>query len=196
MFYIGKSESIWDVVTHHKKHLMIIYAFEGHEKDSSSKDSTYVAMTPNKKFDMLKSYTSQWSKIDKFLKKSLEIINAPLRHGLSMLKIPQITEPKKPKETNDDLPDRPRIVIDYYHGVPIYEVLPDKLIRSVLELPSASQISTEDLYTLQTVSSKDFSTATADVACDSYNKIDEDVKLLKELGVSYYNIINCIHFII
>lgn len=82
-----------------------------------------------------------------------------------------------------DLPNRPPKVVDYYKGVPIYESLPDKVLRTVLKLPSTDEISSYDLYALHTESRADLNSATGDVACNSYHKVDEDVKLLKDLGV-------------
>jgi len=88
-----------------------------------------------------------------------------------------------------DLPHRPPKVVDYYKGVPIYESLPDKLLRTVLKLPSTDEISSYDLYALHTESRADLNSATGDVACNSYYKVDEDVKLLKDLGVNIVSII-------
>jgi len=88
-----------------------------------------------------------------------------------------------------DLPHRPPKVVDYYKGVPIYEPLPDILLRTVLKLPSIDEISSYDLYALHTESRVDLDSATGDVACNSYYKVDEDVKLLKDLGVKIVSII-------
>jgi hypothetical protein len=96
----------------------------------------------------------------------------------SSTKFPQDTEPWMA-----NLPHRPPKIVDYYKGVPIYEPLPDKVLRTVLKLPSVNEISTYDLYTMHTESRADLDTATGDVACNSYYKVDEDVKLLKDLGV-------------
>lgn len=188
---VGKSENIWDDVVHHKKHLMIVYAFEGHDNSTNKESSVFSYTTrgaPISKLDKIKSYSLQWTK-KSYAKKTLETITAPLHGGLSRLIGPKKDEPE-PK-VNDDIPDRPRKIVDYFHGVPIYEPLPVSLLRKVLDLPPASKMTNDDMYTLQSVSNDDFGTATGDVACDSYHKMDEDIRLLKELGV----IIIILHFL-
>lgn len=88
-----------------------------------------------------------------------------------------------------DLPRRPPKVVDYYKGAPIYESLPDKVLRTLLKLPPTEEISSDDLYALHTESRGDLDSPTGDVACNSYYKVDEDVKLLKDLGVMIVSII-------
>lgn len=197
---IGKSENIWDDVTHHKKHLMIVYVFEGHDNDSNTNNglkptnflsNNFNYAQPTNKLDRMKSYTRKWEKkFSTIVKKTLEKITAPLHMGLSKLGFtgPKKAEPE-PNNTDDDIPNRPRKIIDYYHGMSIYEPLPDTFLRTVLDLPPANKMSTDDLYMFQTVSNDDYGTDTGDIACDSYNKFDKDIQLLKELGVNYYYII-------
>lgn len=187
IFCLGKTENIWDHVVHYKKHLMIPYTFVGHENATNEYTSTTNLKSQNApitKWDKIKSYTLQWTNKNNNLKKSLEKITSPVHIG-----IPKLFGSKKTESEptiDNDIPDRPRKIIDYYHGVPIYEPLPVSLLRKVTKLPSENEMSNDDIYTLQSVSDDDFGSATGDIACDSYHKMDEDINLLKELGVSCF----------
>ncbi|XP_026804147.1 myrosinase 1-like [Rhopalosiphum maidis] len=197
----GKTESIWDDLTHHRKHLMFIHTFlpkidNSNHLPEPSVDAQLFASTSTRILghQPTKSTTSYMKAVNKYMEQWLDgghnswVGASPLSSNISLLynnnnstKFPQDTEPWMA-----DLPRRPPKIVDYYKGVPIYEPLPDKVLRTVLQLPSVNEISTYDLYTMHTESRADLDTATGDVACNSYYKVDEDVKLLKDLGAKVY----------
>lgn len=83
-----------------------------------------------------------------------------------------------------ELPHRKPSINHFYKGVPIYESLPDDLFRVLIGLPAKSEMSDQLLYGMHTQARDDLEAPNGDVACDSYNKIEEDIELLKDLGVS------------
>ncbi|VVC31150.1 Glycoside hydrolase superfamily,Glycosyl hydrolases family 1, N-terminal conserved site,Glycoside [Cinara cedri] len=193
----GKTESIWDDLTHYRKHLMILNRFHPPDQpDNNCTDSNVtVAAAPtqgvnsffsynasaipnnsNSKKKLIQDITKKWFSMN--FTQALQLQSpVPVNHTLET--------PTSEEETDDELLKVKPKLIKFYKGVPIYETLPDKLFRRILKLPKINEMSNEVLYSLYTAGGdlSDLDTDTGDVACDSYNKIDEDVKLLKDLGV-------------
>ncbi|CAH1736620.1 unnamed protein product [Aphis gossypii] len=200
----GKTESIWDDLTHHRKHLMFMHTFLP-KIDSNNNNNLPELPKEDQLFAIrsthilghqpVKPKKSYMNEINKYMEQWLDgeynvspLAGASLSNHFNLLSSSNDnlnffydTEP-----WTVDLPRRPPRVVDYYKGVPIYESLPDKLLRTVLKLPSIDEISSYDLYALHTESRTDLNSATGDVACNSYYKVDEDVKLLKDLGAKVY----------
>lgn len=139
--------------------------------------------TPNSKTKLINDYMQKW--LNKNFTLPIPKFNIPLLPKLnSYSRNSENQENTVQEESNDELLNAKPQVVSYYKGVPIYQQLPDKLFRRLLGLPKVNEMSNQVLYSIYTTTDPDLDSANGDVACDSYNKIDEDIKLLKDLGVS------------
>lgn len=140
------------------------------------------------KMDSISAYTRQWYDGEYVL--SIPLASLPIPSVLTKftkiepLKFLSAKSNKKDETLKYELPRRSPSIENFYKGVPIYESLPDNLFRALLGLPSKSEMSDQLLYSMHTETRNDLDSATGDIACDSYNKFEEDIELLKDLGVS------------
>ncbi|VVC29050.1 Glycosyl hydrolases family 1, N-terminal conserved site,Glycoside hydrolase family 1,Glycoside, partial [Cinara cedri] len=192
----GKTESIWDDLTHYRKHLMILNTFiQPDQSDNNCTDSNdgvaaaasqavnsffsykapAIPNNPNSKIKLIKDITKKW-----FSMNFTQALPLQIQDRQNVI----LETPTSREETDDELLKVKPKLIKFYKGVPIYETLPDKLFRRILKLPNINEMSNEVLYSLYTAGGdlSDLDSDNGDVACDSYNKIDEDVKMLKDLG--------------
>ncbi|VVC36736.1 Glycoside hydrolase superfamily,Glycosyl hydrolases family 1, N-terminal conserved site,Glycoside [Cinara cedri] len=179
----GKTESIWDDLCHYKKHLMFSKNFILKHNRSTTLDPT-IFYGPQKisKTQRIDDFMEMWLEYEPSVQNS--VLYSSTTNGSSQTD-QVVKKTAEEEEIYEVLQQKPQVV-GYYKGVPIYEELPEKLLRRFLQLPTAEEVPSEVLYTMYSVTDPDVDSPTGDIACDSYNKIDEDVQLLKDLGAKVY----------